>query len=278
MNKILVIDGTNLIHRNYYVFKNMINKKGINIGALYGTIRSLKKYIYMFNPKQIFICFDKGRKTFRHKFYPEYKRGRKETDIDLKNQFGLFEEFCNLANIPFVKKDLYEADDLVGSLSYNSVKYNLIPYAISGDKDIFQLLDKDINIYYLSSKGNRIYEKQDFIKEFRIKPSQYVDYKAVVGDTSNGIPGIRGIGKKTAEKLFNSYENLNDIYKNIESLNKKQKEKILEDKEDVFLYQKIIPIKYNIELDYDKYFIEKIKEGFDLHSIIYSLKMMELNQ
>ena len=107
-NSIFVVDGTNLIHRNYFVFQNKINKDGINIGGLYGTIRSLQSYVNNFNPKQIFICFDKGKNTFRHILYPEYKGTRKKTDEELKNQFSLFEEFCKLANLPFIEMDLYE--------------------------------------------------------------------------------------------------------------------------------------------------------------------------
>lgn len=263
---IFVVDGTNLIHRNYFVFQNKINKDGINIGGLYGTIRSLQSYVNNFNPKQIFICFDKGKNTFRHILYPEYKGTRKKTDEELKNQFSLFEEFCKLANLPFIEMDLYEADDLVSSLCCNSNKYGFKSYAVTGDKDIFQLIDKGIDILYLSNKGPIIYGENEFIEEFELQPNQYIDYKALVGDNSNNVPGVPGIGKKTAQKLLTKYDSLDEIYDNTDNLKGKQKERIIENKDNAYLYKKLSTIKCDIDLDYDRYFIGYVSEGYNLEN------------
>lgn len=263
-DSLFVIDGTNLIHRNYYVFQNMKNKDGFYIGGLYGTIRSLKNYVDNFSPKQMFICFDKGKNTFRHQMYPDYKGTRKKTDKELKNQFALFEKFCKLANLPFVEMDLYEADDLVASLCCNSNKYGFKSYAVTGDKDIFQLIDKGIDILYLSHKGPIIYGKNEFIEEFKIQPSQYIDYKALVGDSSNNVPGVPGVGHKTAQKLLIKYNSLDGIYNNVGKLKGKQKEKIIENKKNAYLYKKLSTLKYNINLNYDKYFVDYIKKGYNL--------------
>ena len=265
-DSLFVIDGTNLIHRNYYVFQNMRNKDGIHIGGLYGTIRSLQSYVNNFNPKQMVICFDKGKETFRHQMYPDYKGTRKKTDEELKSQFALFEEFCGLANLPFVEMDSYEADDLIGSLCCNSKEYGLKSYAVTGDKDIFQLIDNEIDVLYLSHKGPVMYGEEEFVSEYGIQPSQFIDYKALVGDASDNIPGVRGVGKKTAEKLLKSYGSLDKIYNNVDKLKGKQKERIIENKDIAYLSKKLSTIKCDIELNYDRYFIDYTNEGYNLEN------------
>ena len=264
--EVLIIDGTNLIHRNYYIHQDRRTINGIYTGGLYGVVRSLKSYIKNFNPKQMFICFDKSERTFRHKVYADYKATRKETDVELKTQFQLFEKFCKLANIPFVEKELYEADDLMGSLCCNAYKYNIKPYAVTGDKDLFQLIDKGVEVIYLSRKGPVIYGEKEFIEEYGLNTSQYLDYKALVGDTSDNIPGVPGVGDKTAKKLLKQYNTLDELYKNTDKLKGKQKERIVENKQNAYLFKDILTIKCDISLDYDKYFIDYIGEGFDLES------------
>lgn len=116
-NIILIVDGTNLIFRNYFVHSYRKTGSGIHTGGLYGTIRSLQSYVNSFNPIQVYICFDKSEYTFRSKMYPEYKMNRVETDIELLNQFSMLKEYCNLVNFPFIEVDLFEADDIIGSLA-----------------------------------------------------------------------------------------------------------------------------------------------------------------
>lgn len=265
-DSVFVIDGTNLIHRNYYVFQNVRNKTGTHIGGLYGTIRSLRSYVNNFNPKQMIVSFDKGKETFRHRMYPDYKGTRKKTDLELKNQFAMLEKFCTLANLPFIEMDLYEADDLIGSFCCKSNSYGLKSYAVTGDKDIFQLIDKGIEVLYLSHSGPVVYSKDEFINEYGIQPSQFIDYKALIGDTSDNILGVPGIGKKTAEKLLSEYGNLDGIYRNTEKLKGKQREKIVENKDIAYLSKELATIKCNIDLDYDKYFVDYVNEGYDLES------------
>ena len=265
-NSVFVIDGTNLIHRNYYVFQNVKNKNGIHTGGLYGTVRSLRSYVDNFKPKQMIICFDKGKETFRHQLYPDYKGTRKKTDRELKNQFALFEEFCRLVNLPFIEMDLYEADDLIGSLCCNSKEYGLKSYAVTGDKDIFQLIDNEIEVLYLSHKGPVIYGEEEFVSEYGIQPSQFTDYKALVGDIYENIQGVPGVGKKTAEKLLKSYGSLDEIYNNVDKLKGKQKERILENKNNAYLSRKLSIIKCDIDLDYDRYFIDYVNEGYNLEN------------
>lgn len=265
-NNILVVDGTNLIFRNYFVHSYRETKAGINTGGLYGTIRSLKSYINNFKPKQVFICFDKSEYTFRSKMYPEYKGGRKKTDIELKNQFPMLREYCRLTNMPFIEMDMYEADDLIGSLCCNAGAYGLNPYAVTGDRDILQLIEKGIDVLYLSNNGPIVFDEDMFIEEYNIRADQFGDYKALVGDPSDNIPGIPGVGKKTAAKLLGLYEDLDGIYRNVDELKGKQKEKIIENKYNVYLFKELLDIKCDMDLDYELYFKEYIEEGFNLNN------------
>lgn len=254
-----------MIYRNYFVHSYRKTKSGINTGGLYGTIRSLKSYINALNPKQVFICFDKSNNTFRNDIYPEYKQGRQKTDIELKDQFPMLKEYCRLVNMPFIEIDMYEADDIIGSLSCNSSKYGLNSYAVTGDKDILQLIDKNIDILYLSNNGPISYGENELCNEYNIRASQYLDYKALVGDPSDNIPGVPGIGKKTAAKLLGIYGSLDGIYENVEELKGKQKENVVDNKDNAYLFKEILTIKCDMDLDYDDYFIRYVEEGFDLN-------------
>lgn len=277
-DNILVVDGTNLIFRNYFVHSYRNTKAGVNTGGLYGTIRSLQSYIKNFNPKQVFICFDKSGYTFRNEIYPSYKGNRKKTDIELVAQFSMLAQYCGLVNIPFIEIDMYEADDLIGSLCCNASTYDLNPYAVTGDRDILQLLHKGIDILYLSNNGPIIYNEDKFLDEYSINSSQYLDYKALVGDPSDNIPGVPGIGKKTAAKLLGLYEDLDGLYRNTDKLKGKQKEKILENKSKAYLFKEILTIKCDLDLDYDDYFIRYIDEGYSLnnHRVVDFLRELEI--
>ena len=266
-NNVLIVDGTNLIFRNYFVHSYRNTRAGVNTGGIYGTIRSLKSYIKNFKPRQVFICFDKSNYTFRNEIYPDYKAGRKKTERGLKNQFPMLKEYCKLVNMPFIEMDMYEADDLIASLSCKADKYSLKPYAVTGDRDILQLIDKGIDVLYLSNKGPIVYSEDIFIEEYKIRPSQFGDYKALVGDPSDNIPGIPGIGKKTAAKLLGRYEDLDGIYRNIDDFKGKQREKIAENKDKAYLFKKILKIKCDMDLNYDLYFKDYIEEGFNLESM-----------
>lgn len=278
-DSIFIIDGTNLMHRNYHVNKDLKTSDGRYTGAIFGTIKMIKNYYELYKPKKIIVCFDKSKKTFRHLAYPEYKAGRPESDKELKEQFHLLREFCLASNIPYIASDSLEADDLLGSLSKNAVNYGLKPYVVSGDKDMFQLIDKNIQILYLSrdGKGLVIYNNEVFEKEKGIKVEQFIDYKALNGDKGDNIPGVLGIGEVFAVKLLNEYGNLKGIYSNIENIKGKTKEKLEVGKDNAFLSQFLATIKCDVPLPYNEILNCNIPYNFNSEKLKSFLEDLEIN-
>lgn len=262
-NAVLIVDGTNLMHRHFYSKPDLAASDGTPTGALYGTVKMLKSYAVQFKPLQIFICCDKRRKNFRNQIFPDYKANRKPTDERLKSQFALLRKFCFLARLPYIEADEYEADDLIGSLSTHAFEYGFTPYAVSGDRDIFQLIDKQVDVIYLSNKGPVLYDAKKLEETYGLKPWQYLDFKALQGDKGDNIPGIPGVGEKTAVKLLNDFKNLDGIYENIDQLKGKLKEKVAENKDIVYKAKELVTIRCDMDLDYNSYFEIDIEEGYD---------------
>lgn len=264
---VLVIDGTNLMHRHFYAKPDLASSDGTPTGAIYGTIKMLKGYARDLQPLQMYICFDKHRKTFRNQIFPDYKGNRKPTDERLKQQFSLFQEFCSLANLPFIEMDGYEADDLIGSLSVKAKEYGLQPYAVSGDKDIYQLIAKDVEVIYVSNKGSILFDAVKLAEKYDgLKPEQFIDFKALQGDTGDNVPGIPCIGEKTAIKLLNLYGSLDGIYENLDQLKGKQKENVANNRDVVYRAKELVTIQCNMDLDYNNYFENEIEAGYDFEN------------
>lgn len=277
-NLLLIIDGSNLMHRNYYVNKELKTKNEVYTGAIYGTIKMIKKFIEKYNPKKIIICFDKSKKTFRNEIFPEYKGTRKPNDIELRSQFPFLLDFCKLTNIPFIQYNRYEADDLIGSIAKNATKYGYNPYIISGDKDTFQLIDKNINVLYLSRNGEGTvkYDEDLFFSKFEITVDKFIDYKAIVGDLGDNIKGVSGIGEKTAVKLLNSYNSIEGIYENLDKIKGKMKEHLENNKESAFLSKILATIKCDIDLPYNELF-SNIDYDFNNELLKNFLNSLEIN-
>jgi len=266
-NAVFVIDGTNLMHRHFYAKPDLTSSDGTPTGAIYGTIKMLKRYAKDFKPQQMYVCFDKHKKCFRNRIYPEYKGNRKPTDERLKKQFSLFQEFCSLANIPFVEIDGYEADDLIGSLSIKAKEYGFCPYVVSGDKDLYQLINKNIEIIYLSNKGPILFNADKFSEQYDgLKPEQFLDFKALQGDGGDNIPGVPGIGEKTAIKLLKSFGSLDGIYDNLGQLKGKQKENLESSKDIAYRARELATIKCDIDMDYNDFFENSIEESYDFEN------------
>ncbi len=250
MDKFVIIDGNSLVYRAFYALPMLANFDGVISNAVFGFTNILIRIINEINPKYICVAFDHGRKTFRNDLFEDYKGTRKETPEELRPQFGILKELLQKMNIKIIEKEGFEADDIIGSLSK---KFDIENIIVTGDRDAFQLINKNTTVYF-TKKG--ISETENFTPEklmevYSITPSQVVELKALMGDASDNIPGVKGVGEKTGTKLINEYGSLKNVYENIDNIKGKLKERLIEDKENAFLSKELATIKTDMDLDYD---------------------------
>ena len=226
----ILIDGNNLLFRSYYATAYngnlMKNSKGFPTNALYGFINMLNKIINEENPEYIMVAFDKGH-NFRQDMYDNYKDGRIETPQDLKVQFKEAKEICTLLGIKYIECDNYEADDIIGTfarMADEDKNYNAT--IISSDKDLLQLISDEVNVKLLKQKDYIMMDENKFMEVYGIKPIRMIDLKSLMGDASDNIPGVKGIGEKTALSLLQKYETLDGIYNHLDDIGGKTKEKL----------------------------------------------------
>ena len=238
MKKIIMIDGNNLMFRSYYATAYngnfMNNSKGFPTNALFGFANMINKIINEENPEYIIVAFDKG-KTFRHEQYEGYKDGRVETPDELKKQFPKAKELLMAMGIKYYEIDGYEADDIIGTFAkFCDEDKDFIGTIVSSDKDLLQLISSDVDIKLLKQKDYIRYNEKTFEEAYGIKPINVIDLKALMGDPSDNIPGVKGVGEKTALKLLHEYKNLDNIYENADNIKGKLGEKIRNDKKNAY--------------------------------------------
>jgi len=255
MKKILLIDGFGFIFKSYYTFINrpLTNSNGENTSAIFGFFKSLISVLKKENPDYYLIALEGQGECFRNKIYPEYKANRPLPPEDLKYQIITIIELIKKLDLPHLAVDGHEADDVIGTLSSKFVVKNENRAVIfSIDKDMRQLVNNHVSIDYTDKSTSEIktLDEDGVYKVMGIKPSQVVDYLALKGDSSDNIPGVKGVGEKTAVQLLTDWENLENIYNNIDKLQKESlKSKLLENKENAFLSKELATIKKDIQLD-----------------------------
>ena len=255
--KFVIIDGSSLMYRAFYALPLLETKKGQYTNAVYGFATMLFKLLETIKPEFIVVAFDKGKITFRNEIFDQYKAHRKETPQELSMQIPLIHEFLEAMNISLLEETGYEADDIIGTLANSAVENNKKVIVVTGDKDALQLINEDITVM-LTKKG--ISEVQEFDKNvfkdvYGLDCSQLIDLKALMGDSSDNIPGVPGVGEKTATKLLAEYETLEKLYENIDKVSgKKLQEKLSENKELAFVSQKLARINLNVPLEYQENF------------------------
>ena len=253
MEKIILVDGNNLLFRSYYATAYtgnlMKNSKGFPTNALFGFTNMINKIVLEEKPIYMIVAFDKG-KTFRHEKYAEYKAGRNETPEELKMQFPIAKELLTNMGIKYYEIDNYEADDIIGTFaSYCNKDSNYVGTIISSDKDLLQLISDDVDIKLLKTKDYIRYNKDTFREEYGIEPINIIDLKSLMGDPSDNIPGVKGIGEKTALKLLQEYKSLDGVYENIDKIKGKVQEKLIEDKENAYKSYDLATIVCNVPVD-----------------------------
>ena len=253
MDKVILVDGNNLLFRSYYATAYngnfMKNSKNFPTNALFGFTNMMNKIILEEKPSYIMVAFDKG-KTFRHEKYDFYKQGRIETPDELKVQFPIAKQLLTLMGIKYLEIDNYEADDIIGTYAkFCDKDEKVIGTIISSDKDLLQLISNDIDIKLLKQKDYIRYNVETFKKEYGIEPINIIDLKALMGDASDNIPGVKGIGEKTALKLLQDYKTLDGVYNNIDTISGKLKDKLIDGKKDAYMSYEIATIYRDVPLN-----------------------------
>ncbi|SFD60277.1 DNA polymerase I [Lentibacillus persicus] len=251
-NKLVLIDGNSVIYRAFFALPLLNNDKGVYTNAVYGFTNMLLKILEDEKPTHLLVAFDAGKTTFRHETYKEYKGGRQKTPPELSEQIPLLKEVLDAFNISHYQLDLYEADDIIGTLSKQAQDEKWDVTVISGDKDLLQLVSDNVTVN-LTKKGISDIEPYtpDFMYEkMSIAPQQIIDLKALMGDNSDNIPGVPGVGEKTALKLLKQFETVDNVYENLEDVSgKKLKEKLENHKDDAFMSKKLVIIDRNSPID-----------------------------
>lgn len=234
MKKMVLIDGSSLIHRAFYALPLMNNPAGEYTNAVYGFMTMFNNIVNKEKADYLLVCFDKSRISFRNNIKEDYKGHRKETPFELKGQFGLTKEVLTAADVHWLEMEGYEADDLLGTYSALGSKNDCQVYIYSGDRDILQLIDDNV-VVYLTKKGISKLEKWDTaqVKDYYdLIPEQLKDLKGLMGDASDNISGVPGVGEKTALKLLAQFETVEKLYQNIDQLeNVKLRDKLIQNRE-----------------------------------------------
>ena len=273
MKKVILVDGNNLLFRSYfataYSGNMMKNSKGFPTNGLYGLVNMLNKIIREEKPEYMLVAFDKG-KTFRHEKYLDYKGGRNETPDDLKKQFSVAKKLVPLMGIKCFEIDNYEADDIIGTYSKMAlIDPEFETTIVSSDKDLLQLINEETEVKLLKQKDYIRMNEETFIDTYGIKPIRMIDLKGLMGDASDNIPGVKGIGEKTALKLLQEYDSLENVYDNIDNIKGATKQKLIDGKESAFMSKDIatiyneVPVTYSLEeLKYDGPDVDSLREMY----------------
>lgn len=292
--RLIVIDSNSLIHRAYHALPPLTTKKGELVNAVYGFLLVFFRAIREFHPAFVVAVFDFPAPTFRHKKFKKYKAKRPRAPEELYHQIPLTKEILKDFNVSIFEKKGFEADDIIGTISFLAPKKQSFPeietIVLSGDSDVLQLINKNTKVYNLRRgvKDTVLYDESVIKEKYGILPFQLLDFKALKGDPSDNIPGVTGIGEKTALKLIKEFGDLENLYKEIDTdsekiknLKPRLKEILLNYKEQAFFSKELIKIKVNVPINFNlkecrwlKYDKEKIVEDlkeFEFYSLIDKL-------
>ncbi len=268
----LLIDGHAVIYRAFYALPKLTDPEGRIVNAVYGFARVLLSSINDFDPEYMAVAFDHPEPTFRHKEFKDYKAHRPEMPDEMQPQIPLVKEVAKALNIPQYEQEGYEADDLIGTISYKldyepeelNAPDELLTVIVTGDKDIFQLVDDNTHVWVPGRRRypSKEYDQESVKEKMGVRPDQIVDLKALMGDSSDNIPGIKGIGPKTAVKLLATYQDLDKIYAQVDKIEQGETEpgkvvkgsilkKLKKGRESAYLSRELAKIDCDVPLDID---------------------------
>lgn len=245
--KVYLIDGSAYIYRAYHGVRPLSNSKGVHTHAIFGFINILRKLIRDKKPEFLLVAFDSRGKVFRHEMYPEYKANRPPMPDDLAEQIPFIKEYVRASNIPVLEEQGVEADDLIASAAtwLKSDGHEVV--IVSGDKDLLQLVDDGVVMW--DPMKDKVVDREGVAEKYNVGPENLLELFALIGDSSDNVPGVPGVGPKTAEKLINEYLSLDGLYENIDKLKKsKMKEKLIAHRENAYLSKELIRLKEDAEV------------------------------
>lgn len=289
--RFFILDGMALVYRAYFsmIRTPLINSKGVNTSAIFGFINTLNKIISDEKPEYIGVAFDTEEPTFRHQMYKEYKGTREAMPDDLVPQIGKIKEVIMAYNIPLIEMHGFEADDIIGTLARIAEEKKILTYIVSPDKDLMQLVTKYVTMYkparsLLGSKVTEIefINEDKVVERYGVKPDKVIDVFALIGDKVDNVPGVKGIGEKTAVVLLSEYGSLDELYKNVDKIAKpKLKENLITHKKDAYLSRELVTIDKNIPIkidfaelkaqDKNLSLLEKLLREFEFKSLLKKL-------
>lgn len=267
-NTMLIIDGSSLFFRAFYALPLLKTKRGLYTNAVYGFVSMMENAIEQIDPDHLLVCFDQKGRTFRHELYSDYKGTRQKTPTELDQQWPYLMEILKSMKIKTVDSPEYEADDLAGTVASLAKDEGQKVYLLTGDRDYLQLVDE--NVFALMTKKGitnlEVYDVDRIKKEYELTPDQLIDLKGLMGDSSDNIPGVPGIGEKTGIKLLKDFHSLEGVYDHIDDVSgKKRKENLIEFQQQAFLSKKLGEIITDMPLDFE---LEDLKrEPYDLDSL-----------
>ena len=256
--KIVLIDGNSLLHRAFHALPPLKTKEGLYTNGVYGFVTMLYKILDDYDPDYICVAFDRKGPTFRHLEYKEYKAGRKKTPDELGSQFPLLKEVLDRMNIKRLELDSYEADDIIGTVAKHCSDKDMDVIAVTGDRDYLQLVDNNTKVL-ITKKGItnlEVYDENAMEERYGVNSTQFIDLKGLMGDKSDNIPGVPGVGEKTGIKLLKQFGSIEGVYENIDKVSgKKLPEKLVENKQQAFMSRRLAEIVTNapIEINLDEF-------------------------
>jgi DNA polymerase-1 len=276
--KLMLIDGNSLLFRAFYALPLLHNREGVYTNGVYGFLTMFNRVTADEQPSHIVVAFDMDRKTFRSEIYGEYKANRSAPPVELQGQFQLLRDVLTALNVHYIETPGYEADDIIGTLSKWAEDENLDCLIVTGDGDALQLVSDQVQVL-MTKKGiseMQIYKTQQVREKWEVDPGQMIEIKALMGDASDNIPGVPGVGAKTAVKLIKEYGNLENLYQHLgEVSGRKLVERLTENRDQAFMSRKLATIVRDMELEWD---LDKFKvEEPDHDRLVELYKQLEFN-
>jgi len=289
MKKLVLVDGNSIVHRAFHALPPFKTKEGELVNAVYGFYSILLNILDRIKPDYLTVSFDVSKKTFRHEEYKEYKAKRVKAPDELYAQFGRIREILEVLEVPVHELEGFEADDVIATVSEKVKGPDIQTYIITSDKDALQLVDEHTFVVAPAKGGtdNKIYNPKAVEARFGLVPDQIIDFKAIMGDSSDNIPGVQGIGEKGAAKLLQEYKTLDGIYDHLDEIKGAQHDKLENQKQEAYFSQKLVTlvrdVPINFELEKTKYHPEDfvkvlpLFEKLEFRSLIGRLKKISPN-